>query len=156
MCTCLHVPCSHTFRVPQPGPSFLSEVHAIADDIDVLIEEFMDKICRATGQSREELQRELEMVELEEDPQLDSVSDATITITITITTTTAAAAEEQDLSDFDIPRKDQLEDVITQKGPSTHIPFNDILCTILLCKYQDILTCSLISQNLSFLKIRLP
>jgi hypothetical protein len=47
----------------------------------------MDKICRVTGQTKEELQRELEMVEIEE---VELPSDET---------TTAAAAEE-DVSRF--------------------------------------------------------
>jgi len=43
------------------------EVHTLADEIDLLLEGFMDRICKATGRTREELQRELEMVELEEE-----------------------------------------------------------------------------------------
>ena len=39
----------------------------MADEIDLLLEGFMDRICKATGRTREELQRELEMVELEEE-----------------------------------------------------------------------------------------
>jgi len=66
----------------------------LADEIDILLEGYMNKICRATGKSREELQRELARLELEEDPQLESVSDETTT---TITTT---AAEEEDVSRF--------------------------------------------------------
>jgi len=32
MCFCIHLPCSHTLQTPQPGLSFLSEVHTLADD----------------------------------------------------------------------------------------------------------------------------
>jgi len=94
MCSCAYFPCSHSLRIPQPGPAFLSQVSSLADEIDILLEGYMNKICRATGQSRVELQRELARLELEEDPQLESVSDETTT---TITTT---AAEEEDVSRF--------------------------------------------------------
>jgi len=101
MCSCVHLPCSHTLRIPQPGPCFISEVHTLADDIDVLLEGLMDKICQATGQTREELPRELEMVELEEEMQPETASDETIdgadtTTTLTTTTTTV----DEDVSDF--------------------------------------------------------
>ena len=69
------------------------EVHTLADDIDLLLEGFMDRICKATGRTREELQRELEMVELEEETQLESASDEKST-TITNTTTGVALAED--------------------------------------------------------------
>jgi len=92
MCSCLHLSCSHILRVPQPGPEFLCEVHILADEIDVLLEGLMDKICRATGQTKEELQRELEMPGIEEDSQLESTSDETCT--------TTAAAEDEEVLDF--------------------------------------------------------
>ena len=79
MCSCLH---SHILRVPQAGPEFLCQVHILADEIDVLLEGLKDKICRVTGQTKEELQRELEMVEIEE---VELPSDET---------TTAGAAED--------------------------------------------------------------
>jgi hypothetical protein len=46
----------------------------LADNIDVLIEGFTEKICKATNQTREELQRELDRLELEEENQPESTS----------------------------------------------------------------------------------
>ena len=101
MCSCVHLPCSHTLRIPQPGPCFISEVHTLADDIDVLLEGLMDKICQATGQTREELPRELEMVELEDEMQPETASDETIDSTDTTTTlTTTTTTVDEDVSDF--------------------------------------------------------
>jgi len=85
----------------------------LADDIDVLLEGLMDKICQATGQTREELSRELEMVELEE-MQPETASDETIdgTDTTTATTTTTTTVDE-DVSDFF--RAAQADPILTRE-----------------------------------------
>ena len=80
---------SHILQVPQAGPEFVCQVHILTDELDVLLDGLMDKICRETGQTKEELQQELEMVDLED---LDLPSDET--------TSTAPAEEDEEVSDF--------------------------------------------------------
>src|SRR5579862_9873568 len=71
---------NHTIPAPTPGPTFNEEVETFIDSFDLIIAELMSKVCRSTGQTKEELVAELETLEIDdenedEDEDEDEIED---------------------------------------------------------------------------------
>jgi len=67
---------NRTISAPQVGPNFAEQVDAFVDEFDEIINQLLGKVCMSTGQTQEELLRELEEMDISDtDSDTDSDDD---------------------------------------------------------------------------------
>ena len=66
---------THTISAPQMGDTFAEQVDDFVEDFDMIINELLGKVCESTGQSQEELLRELEEMDIFDEASDDDEYD---------------------------------------------------------------------------------